>query len=161
MTESTTDPVSASTGPRARDGRASATIDLRFPEAQWTYRQLQARVSHAHDLLAQAEADAEFRVLQAPATMEELDVNASLGDAHDVIVREWAETVEVSAARLAEADVEVRRIIETARAEVRALEEEAEFLRTHPVARIDGSRSIATVDHDPADPSDRDGSAPC
>lgn len=138
MTEPTIIPTPAAASRHAdvSGRRIAGTIDLRFPEAQWTYRQLQARVSHARDRLAQAEADA---AVQVPVVAEEqvvADVNPSLVAAPDLIAREWSETARTAEARSAAADVEVRRILETARAEVHALEKEAEFLRSRPVAGL-------------------------
>jgi hypothetical protein len=112
----------------------AATIDLRFPEAQWTHRQLQARVSHARNLLAQAEADAATRAPVVAEVDHEVDLGASIVVSSDLIAREWSETARAAEAHLAAAEIEVHRILETARAEVRALDKEAEFLRSHPVA---------------------------
>jgi hypothetical protein len=112
-----------------------ATIDLRFPEAQWTHRQLQAQVQHAYELLDRAEAEAQLRVAAAAEAMEEPDLNQPLLDAHDLVAREWAATGRASSAQLAAADEEVARILATARDEARALHEEAALLRARPQPR--------------------------
>lgn len=138
MTEPTITPSTApgSGSVTVRDRQRRGTIDLRFHEAQWTYRQLQARVSHARDCLAQAEADAAVRAPIVAEEPVEEDVNASLVGAPDTIAHEWGETARTAEDRLVAADAEVRRIFETARAEAHALETEAEFLRSHPVVGL-------------------------
>jgi|GEM_PF-1935468 len=124
-------PVSVPGGPRPRRTSSNATIDLRFHEAKWTYRQLQARVRHAREGLAEARVEADARVAVS-------DPPAGFGDsvvrAQEAIAREWAETAQASAGLLARADDEVRRILETATAEVEALVDEASGLRSRPVA---------------------------
>ena len=65
MTRSMSEPAEGSGDQQVADRGAASVIDLRYPEAQWTYRQLQARVGDARDRLAEAESDAAARAVVA------------------------------------------------------------------------------------------------
>ena len=76
--------------------------------------------------------------------------------ASDLIAREWADTSRAAQATVDAADAEVRRLTETAAAEVQVLEAEAARLRSLPISAPDSGVSTArpptTSAGDPATP---------
>ncbi len=124
--------------------RASSplTLDLRVSEAQWTQRQLQARIRHARRQLALAEAARRDRPDPEPAAAPDTPAEPpSFGEplvaSSELIAREWAETSTAAQAIVDAADAEIRRLTEIAAAEARVLEVEADRLRSLPISAPD------------------------
>ncbi len=106
-------------------------------EAQWTQRQLQARIRHARRQLAEAEAVRRERPDPAATAEPVVEAESSFGEpmvaASDLIAAEWAETSKAAQAIVDAADAEVRRLTETVAAEARVLDAEAARLRSLPI----------------------------
>ena len=121
----------------ARRAASHLTLDLRVSEAQWTQRQLQARIRQARRQLAEAEAVRRERPDPAATAEPVVDAEFSFGEpmvaASDLIAAEWAETSKAAQAIVDAADAEVRRLIETVAAEARVLDAEAARLRSLPI----------------------------
>ena len=120
-----------------RRAASPLTLDLRVSEAQWTQRQLQARIRQARRQLAEAEAGRRERPDPAATAEPVIAAESSFGEpmvaASDLIAAEWAETSKAAQAIVDAADAEVRRLTETVAAEARVLDAEAARLRSLPI----------------------------
>ncbi|MCU0311577.1 MAG: hypothetical protein MUE36_11640 [Acidimicrobiales bacterium] len=132
MTESRS--TGAADLPRRPAGRP--TLDLRYGEAAWTLRRLQAQVLHARRQLAatRAEVAAAARDRAAESsTATEPRFGAPLLAAQEEIAEGWAATARAAEAALDATEAEVLRIRAAVEAEAQVLAESAARLRTMPV----------------------------
>ena len=109
------------------------TLDLRYSEAAWTHRRLQAQVLHARRQLAATRAEVTASAPDRDSGPTESGFGAPIVSAQDEIAEGWAETAQAVLAALDATDAEVRRIRDAAEAEARVLAESASRLRTLPV----------------------------